>query len=357
MKINKTLAFFLILAMSASSALAQVTVSGTVVDNNDSPIPGVNVVIQGTTEGVQTDFDGNFSIATIQRPPIVLVFSYIGAQSKLITIKENEILYVRMEEEIKVLEEIYVVGDDAKAGEFPWTVSLKKYGNKRKIWCGGVVIGSRWLLSCAHCFQDRDNLGNVTSWLGKKDIFVSFGNINHKKGRTVGIEKIFYPEGKQAYSAESGENDIVLIKLKKAIIKERNSVKRIRVVSDIELQNSYLTDKITAVGWGSTKTEPAPLILKKTTFPLKSFEECRKEPSMGKSLKSNMICFGDEPVNIFCPGDSGNGVFYNNTGAFKLIGLITSGSKCINDYSNNKRYSTLTSVLPYKPWIDKKMTQ
>ncbi|AXT51762.1 hypothetical protein D1818_13255 [Aquimarina sp. BL5] len=51
--------------------------SGTVTDIvNETPLPGVNVIVKGTSNGVQTDFDGAYSINV--SPGDVLVFSYIG---------------------------------------------------------------------------------------------------------------------------------------------------------------------------------------------------------------------------------------------------------------------------------------
>ncbi|OYQ38231.1 TonB-dependent receptor [Flavobacterium cyanobacteriorum] len=56
------------------------TVSGTVTDQGGLPLPGVNVVIRGTTTGVSTDFDGRFSIEAA--PTDILVFSFIGMQTR-----------------------------------------------------------------------------------------------------------------------------------------------------------------------------------------------------------------------------------------------------------------------------------
>ncbi len=54
-------------------------ISGTVTDQNSLPLPGVNVLIKGTTTGTQTDFDGNYSIEA--NASDVLVFSYIGQKT------------------------------------------------------------------------------------------------------------------------------------------------------------------------------------------------------------------------------------------------------------------------------------
>ena len=54
----------------------QKTVSGTVLDETNLPLPGVNVIAKGTTNGVQTDFDGNYTIEVSVGE--TLVFSYVG---------------------------------------------------------------------------------------------------------------------------------------------------------------------------------------------------------------------------------------------------------------------------------------
>ena len=59
--------------------LAQTTVSGSVsdVETND-PIPGVNIIVQGTNDGTNSDFDGNFSFTTDQAVPFTIEVSSIG---------------------------------------------------------------------------------------------------------------------------------------------------------------------------------------------------------------------------------------------------------------------------------------
>ncbi len=58
--------------------------NGVVSDDTALPLPGANVIIKGTSKGTQTDFDGNYSIET--KPGDVLVFSYVGFETKEITV-------------------------------------------------------------------------------------------------------------------------------------------------------------------------------------------------------------------------------------------------------------------------------
>ncbi len=65
-------------------SFSQAPVSGLVSDENGVPLPGANVIIEGTNTGVSTDFDGNFEISASQGQ--VLAISYIGYTTQFITV-------------------------------------------------------------------------------------------------------------------------------------------------------------------------------------------------------------------------------------------------------------------------------
>ncbi|MDV7140377.1 TonB-dependent receptor [Maribacter sp. TH_r10] len=95
--------------LSISTAFAQVkSVAGSVTDVNGEPIPGVNIVQKGTTNGVSTDFDGNYAI-TLKEGSKVLLFSYIGFDTQEITVNTSNI-NVTLEEDTQALEEVVVIG-------------------------------------------------------------------------------------------------------------------------------------------------------------------------------------------------------------------------------------------------------
>ncbi len=66
------------------------TVTGTVLDEEDLPLAGVNVVLKGSTDGVQTDFDGKFQFPSALEVDAILVFSYIGYEKKEYTVTAGE---------------------------------------------------------------------------------------------------------------------------------------------------------------------------------------------------------------------------------------------------------------------------
>lgn len=85
------------------------TVSGTVTDVDGSPLPGASVVEKGTSNGTQTDFDGNFSIG-LADGNAVLVISYIGFATKEVAVAAQDRISISLEESTSGLDEVVVVG-------------------------------------------------------------------------------------------------------------------------------------------------------------------------------------------------------------------------------------------------------
>jgi len=84
------------------------TVTGTVSDENGETLPGVTIVIEGTTRGVTTDFDGNFSITA--SPADVLVVSFVGMTTERITVGAQTVIKVTMKSAVSEIESVVVVG-------------------------------------------------------------------------------------------------------------------------------------------------------------------------------------------------------------------------------------------------------
>ena len=84
------------------------SVSGTVRDAN-GPLPGVNVIVKGTSYGVTTDFDGNYTLNDISSDAI-LRFSYVGLISQDISVNGQSIINVTLIEDANQLDEVIVIG-------------------------------------------------------------------------------------------------------------------------------------------------------------------------------------------------------------------------------------------------------
>ena len=98
---------FLVLCMSFSYGQEK-TISGNVTDQNGLPLPGVSILVVGTSNGTQTDFDGNYTLTAANGQ--VLRFSYIGQKTIERTVGSSNIINVQMEEDAQALEEVVVTG-------------------------------------------------------------------------------------------------------------------------------------------------------------------------------------------------------------------------------------------------------
>ena len=78
---------FALLLLAANVVLAQTSISGTVVDaETGEAIPGANIIIQGTSIGTATDFDGKFNLKTEQNKPFSIEVSSIGFSEKVVEV-------------------------------------------------------------------------------------------------------------------------------------------------------------------------------------------------------------------------------------------------------------------------------
>ena len=103
------LCFFL---MSVILVKAQsITVNGTITDQNNNPLPGVNVLQKNTNKGVSTDFDGKYSI-TVLSDQAILQFSYLGFTTQEIEVGEKTTINITMIDDADTLDEVVVVGGE-----------------------------------------------------------------------------------------------------------------------------------------------------------------------------------------------------------------------------------------------------
>lgn len=125
------------LMLLSVTALAQRTVTGKVTSADDnSPVPGVNVLEKGTSNGTATDADGNYSISVSNNA--TLVFTFVGFATKEVVVGASTVIDVSLQSDITALEEIVVTG----------------YGTQEK----------KEITSAVASLKEKDfNQGNVTS--------------------------------------------------------------------------------------------------------------------------------------------------------------------------------------------------
>ncbi|MBS9464179.1 TonB-dependent receptor [Flagellimonas sp. 389] len=86
----------------------QQTVTGTVTDQNNVPLPGVTILVKGTTSGTVSDIDGKYTIDTASDD--VLAFSYIGFRSIEVPVRGQSVIDVTLEEDLENLDEVVIIG-------------------------------------------------------------------------------------------------------------------------------------------------------------------------------------------------------------------------------------------------------
>lgn len=84
-------------------------VTGTVTDIDDEPLPGVNIVEQGTTNGTLTDADGNYAL-TVNSDTATLIFTYVGFTREEVSINNRSTIDMTLVEDIASLSEVVVIG-------------------------------------------------------------------------------------------------------------------------------------------------------------------------------------------------------------------------------------------------------
>ncbi|TAI48366.1 SusC/RagA family TonB-linked outer membrane protein [Flagellimonas allohymeniacidonis] len=118
--VSKHLSFLLVLlalVLNGFSAISQDRViTGTVTAETGEPLPGATVIVTGTSIGVQTDFDGNYSI-TVPSGVTVLVFSFVGYVEREIPIAGQTIINVALQESQTQLDEVVVIGYGTRSRE------------------------------------------------------------------------------------------------------------------------------------------------------------------------------------------------------------------------------------------------
>ncbi|RAV99450.1 SusC/RagA family TonB-linked outer membrane protein [Pseudochryseolinea flava] len=108
-QISRNLIVSVVLLLLVGTTLqAQQVITGTIRDVTGASMPGVNVLIKGTASGTSTDVEGKFSVQA--QPDDVLVISFIGYQTREITVGQQTTIDVSLEEDLTTLGEVVVVG-------------------------------------------------------------------------------------------------------------------------------------------------------------------------------------------------------------------------------------------------------
>ncbi len=159
---------FIVLTDSKSSGdvfdvMQQKSVSGIVTDESGVPLPGVTVVVKGTTTGTITDADGNYSLQNVQAGT-TLIFSFVGMKTQEIAVAGKTTIDIQMEEDAIGLDEVVAIGyGTVKKSDLTGSVTSVKSGELSAIPSSSVIQALSGRAAGVHVKQNTGAPGGAIS--------------------------------------------------------------------------------------------------------------------------------------------------------------------------------------------------
>ncbi len=119
-----------IMLFCCAFTFAQTTVKGKVTDNNGQPLPGVNIIVVGTTSGTISDFDGNYTLTVDQDPPFTIQFSSVGFETVTQEVTTNPQTVDASMTEGTELDEVVISASRTPERIFESPVTVERFGLK-----------------------------------------------------------------------------------------------------------------------------------------------------------------------------------------------------------------------------------
>ncbi|XP_068775728.1 transmembrane protease serine 9 isoform X2 [Struthio camelus] len=227
-----------------------------------------------------------------------------------------------------------VGGMDASRGEIPWQVSLKE---DSRHFCGATIIGDRWLLSAAHCFN-QTKLQEIKAYVGTTSLNGTDGNTVKANVTRVIQHPLFNPI--------ILDFDVAILELARPLVFNKYIQP---VCLPLAVQKFPVGKKCMISGWGNTQegnvTKPGSL--QKASVGIIDQKTC--DFLYNFSLTDRMICAGFLEGKVdSCQGDSGGPLACEETpGVFYLAGIVSWGIGC----AQAKKPGVYSRVTKFKDWI------
>ncbi|XP_052890036.1 chymotrypsin-2-like [Anopheles moucheti] len=190
-----------------------------------------------------------------------------------------------------------VGGYDAVAGQFPYQVSLRRPPNFH--FCGGSIIGPRWILSAAHCTISMEP-ADLNVYVGS--VLLASGGVYHPTMRIVN-----HP----LYDPDTIENDISLIQTVEPIEFNEDTQPIGLPTTNLEAGTGA-----TISGWGRSNTMDNGMAevldnLQYITVDILTMDECRAERPGSNNIFDSVMCVSSPEGQGACSGDSGGPLAYD----------------------------------------------
>ncbi|EGV45008.1 VWA domain-containing protein [Bizionia argentinensis JUB59] len=295
---NNLLQFVFVAFISLQIHAQQRTISGTISDENGIALPGVNVIIKGTSDGTQTNFDGFYSIKA--KPGDLLVFSFIGYQIEEKEVNKNTSnLTFAMQVDSAVLEEVVVssIGFEKELNRERNTQTNRVHSLQGKV--AAVNINSNG----KHINQTSQIVlrGNRSILGPQEAIIVIDGNISsaetlaNLEPENIDIVNVIKGAGGKALYGAQGANGVVIVTTKDGNYILPNEVKQ-HILHPNTYDNSDSYEEIVENAFENVKTKPL------STFSIDvdkaSYSNIRRMINNGQEVPANSVKI-EEMVNYF----------------------------------------------------------
>lgn len=225
--------------------------------------------------------------------------------------------------------------------DVPWQVLIKKDRRRRGmvVWCGGALLGKRWVLTAAHCFAPDDPPSRFEIWHGTSSSLS--GGIRRE------IDRILI-HGDYIHSDVAAGNDIALLRLAEPI--EEAGQYRAQLLEP-SLLETYTEEGgcATVTGWGRLDfydEKPSPT-LQAADVRITSQAACSTSYSIRDiPIGDTMMC-ASLPGRDSCQGDSGGPLVIEAPTGFALAGIVSFGIGCADPGFPG----VYTRVSSFIPWI------
>ncbi|XP_072424862.1 atrial natriuretic peptide-converting enzyme isoform X3 [Chiloscyllium punctatum] len=230
-------------------------------------------------------------------------------------------------------------GRTSRLGRWPWQCSLQSEPSGHI--CGCVLIGRKWVLTVAHCFEGREN---AAVW----NVVFGINNLDHpsESMQTRKVNRIIlHPRYNRAFV----DYDISVVELHEEII-ETSYVRPVCLPRKNQVAEPDTYCFIT--GWGHTGNR-VPFKLQEGEVRILSPDHCQSYFDT-KTITSRMLCAGYEPGTVdSCMGDSGGPLVCEQPGKrWTLFGLTSWGSVCFTKLIGPGVYSNVTHFVE---WIERQI--
>uniref|UniRef100_A0A2K6V017 Tissue-type plasminogen activator n=1 Tax=Saimiri boliviensis boliviensis TaxID=39432 RepID=A0A2K6V017_SAIBB len=244
----------------------------------------------------------------------------------------------------------------ADIASHPWQAAIfAKYRRSpgERFLCGGILISSCWILSAAHCFQERFPPHHLTVILGR-----TYRVVPGEEEQKFEVEKyIVHKE----FDDDTYDNDIALLRLKSDsshCAQESNVVRTVCLpAADLQLPD-WTECELSGYGKHEATSPFYSERLKEAHVRLYPASRCTSQHLFNRTVTSNMLCAGDTrsggpQANLHdaCQGDSGGPLVCSKDGRMTLVGIISWGLGC----GKKDVPGVYTKVTNYLDWIKDNM--